>query len=213
MSTYYPIFIQMSGKNCVVVGGGEVAERKVSALLEHGASVTVISSFICKELANLAEKGKIKILNRDYQFGDLEDTYIAIAASDDPDVNLAIAKEGKNRGILINVVDNPEYSDFIVPSLLRRGDISIAVSTAGKSPALSRKIRTHLEDIFVPEYKSLLFLVAEVRQELLKKDMHVDADIWQEVLELDSYVNMIKEGKYNQAKEQLMSDLQSKSGI
>jgi precorrin-2 dehydrogenase/sirohydrochlorin ferrochelatase len=207
MSTYYPIFLNIQGRKCVVVGGGEVAERKARALAEQGASVTVISARVCNGLAQLAEQGTIQISRRDFQSGDLEDALIAIAATDDPMVNMEVAREGRVRGVLTNVVDAPEHSDFIVPSLLRRGDISIAVSTGGKSPALARRIRTELEQSFASEYASLALLISEVRQELKRDEIHVDGNAWQRSLDLEPLLDMLKKGEFEQAKQKLLSNL------
>jgi len=207
MSTYYPIFLNIQGRKCVVVGGGEVAERKARALAEQGASVTVISARVSDGLAQLAEQGAIQISLRDYQSGDLENALIAIAATDDPKVNIDVAREGRERGVLTNVVDDPEHSDFIVPSLLRRGDISIAISTGGKSPALARRIRTELEQSFAPEYASLALLLWEVRQELKRDGIHVEGNAWQKSLDLEPLLDMLKKGEFEQAKEKLLSDL------
>jgi precorrin-2 dehydrogenase/sirohydrochlorin ferrochelatase len=210
MSTYYPIFLNIQGKKCVVVGGGEVAERKARALADQGSSVTVISARVCNGLAQLAEQGTIQIFRRDYRSGDLEHALIAIAATDDPMVNTEVAREGRERGVLTNVVDDPEHSDFIVPSLLRRGDIGIAVSTGGKSPALARRIRTELEQSFASEYASLALLISEVRQELKRDGIHVDGDAWQRSLDLEPLLDMLKKGEFEQAKEKLLSNLLNK---
>jgi siroheme synthase-like protein len=203
MTSYYPLFVNITGRNCIVVGGGDVAERKVNSLLEHGASVTVISSQINDGLAHLAKEGKIEVSARDYQYGDLQSAFIAVAATDETDINHNVASEGNQRGILINVVDDPEHSDFIVPSLIRRGDISIAISTSGKSPALSKKLRTILEDNFTQEYASLVQLISEVRQELKRNGVQIDADHWQECLDPELLLDMLKNGEYDQAKQKL----------
>jgi len=210
MSTYYPIFLNIQGKKCVVVGGGEVAERKARALVEQGASVTVISARVSDGLTQLAEQGIIELSLRDYQPGDLENALIAIAATDDPKVNMDVVREGQERGVLTNVVDAPEHSDFIVPSLLRRGDVSIAVSTGGKSPALARRIRTELEQSLAPEYASLALLVSQVRQELKRDGIHVEGNAWQKSLDLEPLLDMLKKGEFEQAKEKLLSDLLGK---
>ena len=207
MSTYYPIFLNIQGRKCVVVGGGEVAERKARALVEQGALVTVISARVSDGLAQLAEQRAIQISLRDYQPGDLEDALVAIAATDAPEVNIDVAREGRKRGVLTNVVDDPEHSDFIVPSLLRRGDVSIAISTSGKSPALARRIRTELEQSFAPEYASLALLLAEVRQELKRDGIHVEGNAWQKSLDLEPLLDMLRKGEFEQAKEKLLSNL------
>ena len=137
--SYYPIFLDISGRKCVVVGGGQVALRKVKMLFEHGANIEVISPDLCPELDKLAENGKIKALRRRYQIGDLRGALIAIAATSDSATNQEVVKEARSGRILVNVVDSAEDSDFIVPSRLQRGNITIAISTAGLSPALAQR--------------------------------------------------------------------------
>jgi siroheme synthase-like protein len=202
--------LNIEGKKCVVVGGGEVAERKVNALLECGASTTVISPHISEGLRQLTEKAVIQVFLRDYQYGDLEGARIAIAATDDPVVNANVAQEGQERGVLTNVVDYPQYSEFFVPSLLRQGDVSIAISTGGKSPALSRKIRTKLEQSFTPEYASLALLLSDVRHNLRKRGAQIGSDTWQECLDLDLLLRMLRERKFEEVKERLISTLLEK---
>jgi siroheme synthase-like protein len=208
MSDYYPIFLNIRGKKCVVVGGGGVAERKVRSLVEHNASILVISPHVSEGLAELAAQGVIKVARRDYRPGDLKDALVVIAATDDPEVNNLVADEGQRRGTLVNVVDAPQSSNFIVPSLVRRGDVCIAISTGGRSPALSRKIRTQLEQSFGPEYASLALLLSEVRREL--RGTQVDGDAWQGSLDLDLLLDMLKRGEFEQAKGRLISDLAGK---
>lgn len=196
LAAYYPLFLNIRGRRCVVVGGGQVALRKVTTLLEHGASVEVISPDLCSELNQLAGKGKIAVLQREYRTGDLEGAVIAIAATDDRNTNLAVAGEARTRAVLVNVVDDAGNSDFIAPSYLRRGDVTIAISTAGRSPALARKIRTKLEKDFGEEYASLAGLLSEVRSEVKRQGIKVNGDTWQEALDLDLLSELLrKEGK------------------
>ena len=190
-----------------MVGGGSVAERKTGMLLEHQASVTVISPTLNQGLQHLAEQGIIQTIIRNYQAGDLEEAFLVIAATDDPYINTAIADQRGKQRALVNVVDNPEISDFIVPALVRRGDITIAISTAGKSPALARKIRAELEKSFGVEYASLVRLVNEVRSELISRGVTVHGDDWQEALDLDSLVEMIRAGRTEEAKAILLHKL------
>jgi precorrin-2 dehydrogenase/sirohydrochlorin ferrochelatase len=190
-----------------VVGGGSVAERKTGMLLEHQASVTVISPTLSQGLQHLAEQGAIQTIIRNYKTGDLEGAFLVIAATDDPCINTAIADQGRKKRALINVVDTPEISDFIVPALVRRGDITIAISTAGKSPALARKIRAELEKSFGVEYASLLRLVSEIRSELKRRGVTVHGDDWQEVLDIDSLVEMIRSGRSEEVKVILLRNL------
>ena len=208
LPNYYPIFLNISGKKCVVVGGGQVALRKVRTLIEHGASVMVISPDLCLELSQLAERGEITVQPRDYQAGDLQDTAIAIAATNDSNTNLEVAREARGETILVNVVDDAENSDFIAPSYLRRGDVTIAISTAGRSPALARKIRTRLDKDFGDEYASLALLINEVRTEVKRQGIKINGATWQEALDLDLLGTLLKRGNSDKAKAILLSKLE-----
>jgi siroheme synthase-like protein len=157
----------MQARQTVVVGGGHVAARKVEGLVAAQAQVKVISPVLVSELQSLADSGVITFAKRSYQDGDLEGAHLAIAATDEIIVNHAVWAEAMQRGCLINVVDDPEHSTFILPSILQRGEMSVTVSTGGSSPALARRLREHLEDIIGPEYGTLAELMAELRPELL----------------------------------------------
>jgi siroheme synthase-like protein len=191
----------------VVVGGGQVSLRKVKVLLEHRASVEVISPDACPELNKLAEDGEISVLPRSYRAEDLGNAFIVIAATSDRGINLKVAREAQRKAVLVNVVDDQENSDFIAPSYVRRGDITIAVSTAGRSPALARKIRTRLEKDFGDEYASLARLIGEVRAEIKQQGIKVDGDGWQEALDLDLLTKLLREGGKEKAKAVLVSGL------
>lgn len=204
---YYPIFLNIRGKRCVVVGGGPVALRKVNILLEHEASVKVISPELCPELSQLAKSRAIQVLQRNYNGGDLQGALITIAATDDGEINNKVAEEARAKGVLVNVVDDSEHSDFIVPSQFRRGDITIAVSTAGKSPALARKIRTRLEEDFGVEYASLALLVDEVRSELKRQGIKVNGYGWQKAIDLDVLIELLRAGQNEKAKATLLANL------
>ncbi|MBM3118112.1 MAG: bifunctional precorrin-2 dehydrogenase/sirohydrochlorin ferrochelatase [Chloroflexi bacterium] len=209
-SPYYPIFLNIRGKKCLVVGGGKVALRKVQTLLEHGADVEVVSPALCPELNRLAKDGTIRAQQRSYKAKDLHDALIAVAATDDSKINEGIAAKARRRGILINVVDDPKNSDFIVPSYLRRGDIIVAVSTSGRSPSLARKIRTELEKDFKAEYAQLALIADEVRSELKQQGITVDSDAWQEVLNLNSVAELLRQGENQEAKEVIIRKLKAR---
>jgi len=207
-SVYYPILLNIYQKKCVVVGGGEVARRKVRALLERGAIIQVIAPTLCSELSQLVESKAIDLLQRNFEPADLKDARIVIAATAEAETNRRVAMEAKRRGILVNVVDDPEHSDFIVPSCIHRGDLTIAISTAGKSPALARKIRTRLESDFGKEYLSLVKLIGEVRSELKRRRVKVNATIWQDALDLDQLIEMVRAGQIEKAKTTLLNNLE-----
>ncbi|MBI2288289.1 MAG: bifunctional precorrin-2 dehydrogenase/sirohydrochlorin ferrochelatase [Chloroflexi bacterium] len=209
----YPVFLNISRKKCVVVGGGQVALRKVGTLLEAGADITVISPELCSELVGLAERGQIRVLRRHYQPGDLREAFLAIAATDDGDINRQVMMEARKNRLLVNVVDDPDNCDFIAPSYLRRGDITIAVSTDGRSPALARKIRARLEDDFGDEYASLVRLINEVRTEVKKRGIRVDGDAWQEALDLDLLSELVRRGDSEKARDILLDNLKEQRKI
>jgi precorrin-2 dehydrogenase/sirohydrochlorin ferrochelatase len=208
MSEYYPIYINLKGQKCLVVGGGEVAYRKTAALLECGAEVEVVSPALCPALNELVENHQIGVRLRDYQSGDQKEALMVIAATDQAQVNMKVAAEAKKAGRLVNVVDDPKNSTFIVPSCLKRGDISIAVSTSGRSPALARKLRLKLENELGEEYAELAVLVDEVRREVKRRAIKVDGEAWQEALNLDLLIDLIKKGQVGTARESILSRLQ-----
>ena len=211
-TAYYPISLNISGRKCVVVGGGEVALRKVKTLLQHGANVEVISPDLCPELARLTESGEISMRNHAYQTGDLAGAFLAIAATDDAVLNRRVAEEARNKSVLVNVVDDAENSDFIVPSYLRRNGLTIAVSTSGQSPALARKIRTRLEKEITSQYGTLTRLIGEVRAEIKREGMKIENNHWQEALDLDLLLELLKKGGKEKAKAILLSRLKEKQG-
>ncbi len=209
-TAYYPISLNISGRKCVVVGGGEVALRKVRALLEHGADVKVISPDLCPALAQLTKSREISVRNHAYEMGNLASAFLAIAATDDAETNQQVAEEARSNSVLVNVVDDAENSDFIVPSYLRRDGLTIAVSTSGQSPALARKIRTRLEKEITKQYGPLTHVIGEVRSEIRREGMRIEDDRWQEALNLDLLLELLKKGEREKAKAILLSRLKKK---
>jgi precorrin-2 dehydrogenase/sirohydrochlorin ferrochelatase len=171
---YYSVFLDIRDRLCVVIGGGEVAERKILSLLEGGAKVTVISPDVTAHIMRLARQRKIKVRQKVYEDGDLSGAFLAYSATDKRGVNLRISREARRKGVLLNVVDVPDLCSFIVPSLVRRGALLIAVSTSGRSPAMAKRIRRQLEEIFGEEYSIFLELMGAVRRKLLKKSVESD---------------------------------------
>ncbi len=207
MPRYYPAFLNISGKKCVVVGGGRVALRKVKVLLEHGADVTVVSPTLCQQLDEMAKASKVTALLKEYEPGDIKDSFLVIAATPDTNTNKKIADEAKRKRILVSVVDNIKHSDFIGPSYFRKGDLTIAISTGGSTPALARKIRARLEDDLTEEYAYLVDLIKEVRSELRKGKIIVSSDYWQKALDLDLLLELLRTGKRDKAKATLLANL------
>jgi len=163
---YYPIFLRVEGRSCLVVGGGSVAERKVQALLQAGARVTVISPALTDELAALAAKDRITHHPRAYRQGDVSGFWMVFAATNDETVHATVARDADGAGVLLNVVDRPQLCSFIVPAAISRGALTIAVSTGGASPALARRLREELDRQFGDEYAQALEILGAVRQRL-----------------------------------------------
>jgi len=209
-NTYFPVFLNIRRKKCVVVGGGQVAFRKVRMLLDCGASVTVVSPVLHPDLSELADKKSIQVKRRSYKPGDLKGAIIVVAATDLKKVNRKVAMEAGRVGALVNVVDDPEPSDFIVPSILRRGDLTITISTGGMSPALARKIRTRLEESFGEEYALLVSLVEEVRSTLMRKGIRMNAEKWQDALDLNLLTHLVRTGQKQKAKAVLIEKLKGR---
>jgi siroheme synthase-like protein len=207
--SYYPIFVNIEGKRCVVIGGGMVALRKVKMLLNCGASVTVISPKSHPDIAKLSKERAIHLIQRDYEVGDLQGATIAIAATNVEEINRRVAHEAKKNGIFMNVADDLRSSDFIIPSSFRRGNLTVAVSTAGMSPAFAKKIRTKLEKSIGEEYASLLSLISEVRSTLKKRGWTVDGEAWQKAIDLDSLIQLLQAGQWKEAKTVLLKRLKT----
>ncbi len=169
MKTYTICLTGLQQRRCVVVGGGNVAARKAAALQEAGAQVTLISPALGDDLQDAAAQEKIRWIARPYQDGDLEGAFLVIAATDDTEVNHAVYAEAEQRHILVNVVDDPEHSNFILPAQVRRGDLSITISTGGASPALARRLRERIESDFGAEYALLVQVLSELRPLLIQR--------------------------------------------
>ena len=206
---YYPIFLNIKGKRCVVVGGGQVALRKAKMLLDGRANVFVISPNPHPEIIKLFKRKAIHLIQRDYKPGDLKDAVITLACTDVKEVNHKVADDAKKAGVLVNLADDPERSNFITPSFFKRGNLTVAVSTAGVSPALARKIRTKLEKTFGEEYPSLLSLIGEVRSKLKEEGYRASTETWQEALDLDSLIQLLRSGQRKKAKTILLTKLRA----
>lgn len=161
---YYPIFLDLHARRCLVIGGGTVAERKVGALLQAGGLVTVISPTLTAQLQSWSARGEITTLLRPYRPGDIAGFAIAFAATNDEDLHQRLAEEARAANVWLNVVDRPAWCSFIVPALVSQGDLTVAISTGGTSPAMAKKIREDLELQFGPEYALTLTLLAGVRE-------------------------------------------------
>lgn len=160
---YYPVFLDLTGRLAVVVGGGAVAERKIATLLEYGPRVRVISPEVTPAVEEMAESGAIELERRGYVRGDLEGAFIVVCATSSEEVNRAVHAEAEERGSIVNVVDVPDLCSFIVPSIVRRGTLSVAISTGGAAPTVAKKLRKHVQEHLGPEWEAYVRLLGEVR--------------------------------------------------
>ncbi len=168
MSRFYPLFLRLDNKPVLVVGGGRVAERKVKSLLRCGARVFIVSRELTSGLKRLLHEGRLTFLGKDFSPEALDNKLLVIVSTDDMEFNTHVARLAKQKGIMVNVVDYPSECDFILPSVIRRGDLVIAISTSGKSPAFSKAMRKRLESLYGREYGIFLDIIAALRSLLIR---------------------------------------------
>jgi precorrin-2 dehydrogenase / sirohydrochlorin ferrochelatase len=193
---YYPIFLDLENVPCLVVGGGQVGERKVKTLQACRAKVFLISRELTSYLEDEVRQGRIEWLAPAYHTENLTGKCLVIGATDDPVLNGKIGREARERGLLCNIVDKPQQCNFILPSLVSRGDLTIAVSTTGKSPALAKKIRQDLEGMFPAIYGQYLELLGQIRNEILiRKLPHQENQIVFQTLVQAPILSWLETGK------------------
>lgn len=208
VGAHYPVFLDLTDRPCLVVGGGPVAEGKVEGLLAAGARVTVVSPDVTARLAAWAAAGRLQHLSRAYRAGDLEGHQVAFVGTDDPGVSAAVADEGRARGIWVNAADEPARCDFILPSVIRRGRLVVAVSTGGASPAAARAIREELEAYLTEQHAMLVELAADVRRDFRGRGVSPGPARWRGAL--DGHLRrLIADKRYRQARQQLARNLES----
>jgi siroheme synthase-like protein len=195
---FYPVFLDLCGRACVVVGNGALAEEKVTGLLHAGAAVTVIAPELSPELENLAEEGRIAVRRRAYLPGDLKGAVLGIVCfgyAQDPETVGAIWREARESGILINTIDDPPHCDFIAPSIVRRGDLAVAISTGGNAPALAVRLRQKLETMLGDEHGRFLALAGAVRARLAAAvpDFGTRRERWYRLVDSD-VLSLLKQG-------------------
>ena len=211
----YPVVLTGLESGAVVVGGGEVAVRKVEGLLAAGVGVTVISPELAPELQVLAGQGRIAVLPRAYQSGDLADVRLVIAATGDPQVNQAVWQEAQARGCLINVVDDPAHCTFHVPAVVRRDPVTISIGTGGASPALAKWLRRHITADIGPEYEQLAVLLAELRPRVQSCIPGENRQaLWRELI--NALLPLLREGNQDgahQAAESILQGAQDSTAV
>lgn len=217
MPAYYPIYLDVRGRNCQVFGGdADEAARKIRYLLECGGSVTFFSpeEVTCDELRLLADDGAVKWVKRGYQAGDLEGAWIAIVAdTSDAEINEAVSSEARERDVLLNVMDVAPLCTFIAPSIIQREDVTVAISTAGTSPALARRLRERVSDHDACQcmrWADLGPTLADARTDIRARNLQVTPNEWQEVM-TDELLEIFESGDHDRARRMLMEGLEAKA--
>jgi len=198
---YYPVYLDLQGRPCVVIGGGRLAEEKVRGLLAAGAAVTVIATDVDTEIREAVGTGRITWIPRVYQRGDLAGAALAFVAGQDPETVAAVWREGKERGTLINTVDDVPHCGFIAPSIVRRGDLTVAISTSGKAPALAVRLRQRLEGMLGDEHARFLEMAGTIRQPLAERhpDFATRRELWYRLVDSD-VLDLLRSGDETSAR-------------
>ena len=214
MAQHVPVLLNVKGRRCVVVGGGAVALRKVTTLREKGAEVRLVSPEADSKLADLCAWGEIAWEKRAFEKADLADAFLVVAATDDPAVNAAVAKEARARKALVNVVDDPEGSDYQVPSYFEDGGLLIAVSTSGQSPAVARTLRRMIQDYLGTTFAEGLRIIGAFREKEVKTAIASAKDrvrFWEEAV-TPALLNLVRKGKLDDLKRKLEDTLKKFQG-
>jgi precorrin-2 dehydrogenase/sirohydrochlorin ferrochelatase len=207
----YPVALDLSGRRCVVTGGGGEAERKVRGLLEAEADVVVVALKVTDGLGDLVRRGELTHIARPYERGDLAGTFLAIAADEDRAVRAAVFAEAEEERVLCNAVDDVEHCHFAVPSIVRRGELLLAISTGGRAPALAQRLRRRLTAEFGWEWEALVDVLGQVRAETLPArtvDFATWATRWRAVLDReDELLGLLVEGRIEEVRTRVRAEL------
>ena len=208
--SYYPIFLDLTGRRCIVIGGGAIAERKIEGLLAAGAEITVVSPEISEGLRLSVAQRSIKHVSRKYETGDLAGYALAFVAIDDRAAAAAVFSEARERGVWVNCADAPSCCDFILPAVIRSGELAVAIYSGGASPAATRVIREELESYLTEEFAQLVQTASEVRADLRQRSIHARAESWNEALK-GEFRLLLRQGKAAEAKQLLLTQLEDES--
>ena len=219
MPGYYPVFLDVRGRRCIVIGGGDIGQEKAERLVDYGADVLVVSPDATDAVGAMAAEGRLSWTRRRYRHGDLEGAFIAIVAdTSDARTNREVSAEASDRNVPLNVVDVPELCTWIAPAVARRGDVVVAASTGGASPALARRIREEIQGTArrssrhpVMALASVAPLLSRARKALRREGVSIDTDHWQASLD-DHLVDLVEAGKSEEAEAVLMSRLRVGDG-
>ena len=209
MTNFYPVFLNLTGRRCIVIGGGQIAEGKVLKLIDSGAKIIVISPDATQAIRDCADRGDIEFDLRRYQPGDLEGAFLAIAATNDRVVNQEIFEEAEKLGVLLNAVDDPPRCSFIAPSIVERGPVTLAISTGGASPALARKLRETLAASPALDWADATSVLSKARRIIKEKQVAVDPQRWQCCM-TPELLSLAKSGLDDEALEYLLDGLLGK---
>ncbi|MGI6413941.1 MAG: precorrin-2 dehydrogenase/sirohydrochlorin ferrochelatase family protein [Syntrophomonadaceae bacterium] len=207
---YYPIFINLEGKNCLIIGGGKVAERKAATLLDYKANIRIVSPQVEDTIDKWSQEHRLSWRQGEFQESDLKDIFMAFVATDDQKITESVVQLCRSRGILVNAVDDPPSCDFFVPSILRQQSLVIAISTEGKSPMFAKRLRKELEKIITPAYGELVELLGEQR-DFVKKNIHnisERAKLFEEMVYSDA-LELLKAGEKDKARERIKKCISS----
>ena len=207
--SYYPIFLDLTGRRCIIIGGGATAERKIEGLLAAGAEITLVSPETSEGLRLFLAQRSIKHLPRKYENGDLAGYALAFVATDDRATAAAVLSEARAAGVWLNCADVPSCCDFILPGVIRRGALAVAISSGGASPAATRAIREELESYLTQEFAELVQTASEVRADLRQRSIHARAESWNEALK-GEFRLLLRQGKAAEAKQLLLTLLEDK---
>lgn len=204
--TGYPVSLVVSGRRCVVVGGGRIAARKIAGLLDAGASVHVVAPALAAEVRSLLDAGRITVSERPFEASDLDDAWLACTATDDASVNGSVFAAGEFRRVWVNSADDPANCSYTLMSVVRRGDIVVTIGTGGRSPAMATWLRDHVREEMGPEYETLLELLSEAREELRGAGGSSEDADWRRAFD-SGILELIRAGEFGRAKELLRSCL------
>ena len=205
---YYPVFFDLKDRSVLVIGGGRLALEKVNGLLAAEARVSVVADRLNEELSDLRDKGRIEHLDRAYEPGDMHGRALVMAASDDPSANASLHTDARAIGVPLNAADDPANCDFILPAVVRKPPLTLAISTGGGSPAVARRVREELSDYLDAETSSLAELVAEVRAELRERGSFrsIPSEAWQTAMDGQLRI-LLAQRRRDEAKALLLSRL------
>lgn len=202
----YPVNLLVAGRRCVVVGAGRIAARKIESLLQAGADVRVVAPQVGAEVRAWADEGRLALAERRFEPADVEEAWLVVTATDDPEVNRAAFRAGEERRIFVNSADDPANCSFTLMSVVRRGDIVVSIGTNGRSPALATYLKEHVRDEMGPEYETLLELLSEAREEIRSTGRSSEDSDWRAAID-SGILELIREGRESEARELLRSCL------